>query len=300
MSGYPYGQFNEDHVYASHTVSPQQQQPPQLQQFQHQQTPQEQPGAYPQWETIEQLEHQHRQPQNIEMSMHSPLDLDLTPMQTPTSASFQSRPLEIDFDEPQHMVPSQTSPINNSPIHLVDPHMIQQQQALAQHQRQQLRQQQQHQLLMSRPGSSTGPLLFSNPAQPPTPGPSMSANLPGTAGAVRSSSTRDIRATEIHPYYRHSPAPPPPGGVAAFLLGSSSAAPSPASSASSSKKVGATSIPPRARKPSVRFSQPDKLPILLPTGMAPRPKSSRTQAKAMPSPAVPPVVRLPFTGSSTE
>jgi hypothetical protein len=298
MSGYPYGQFNEDQIYANHSVSPQQQQPPQLQQFQqHQQTPQGPPGAYPQWETLEQLEHQHRQQQDMGMSMHSPLDLDLTPMQTPTSASFQSRPLEIDLDDSQHTVPSQTSPINDSPIHLVDPHMMHQQ-ALAQHQRHQLQQQQQqHQLLMSRPGSSTGPLLFSNAAQPPTPGPSTSANLPGTAGAVRSSSTRGMRATEMHPYYRHSPAPPLPGGVAAFLLGASSAAPSPAASASSSETVGATSIPPRARKPSVRFSQPDKLPAPVPTGMAPRPKSSRLQAKA---PAVPPVIRLPFTGSSNE
>ena len=238
MSYPPFEHFSE--MYGSTPSTPNTQQPQQQQQAHPDPS-----GAYPQWETIE---------RDMEMHLHgSPHDVDTTPIQTPTSASFHSRSLpqiDLDLEEHPHTISGQgyglpysahPSPVDNAPILLHHPHEVDPQQAqatlLAQAQQQHFEYQQQ----MSRSASASttmdpSHLSRTSPSPPRSmllaPGSSTGAGAnPG--GPVRSSSTRALRARETRPYNR-----PSAGSNMATFLGvgasekssESSAATSPAAS----------------------------------------------------------------------
>ena len=264
-------------------------------------------GGYPQWETIEQQQHQQHQ-------IESPLDtsMDSTTPTGPTPIAFRSINIEMD-EMSRNIMPSPVAQIDDTPITLHHPHALHQQLHLQQqhHQQQQFLQQQQqyhHQQSRhpslepfsthsSRPGSSqlhmvTSPTDLFRPRStaPHTPNPTTesgpsTSNPPGrrgtsrkTSGPIRSSG-RVTRSQHQAPYYR-----PTPASTTASYLGLEV----PPHAGSSSSTSSTPRIPQRAeltqRKQTVRFTAPN---LVAPSPIQTRAASRAAASSVMPSPVVP-------------
>ena len=267
--------------------------------------------GYPQWETIEGGEQQRHQQHQTE----SPLDtsMDSTTPTGPTPIAFRSINIEMD-EMSRNIMPTSAVQIDNTPITLHHPHVLQQhhlQQHHHQQQQQFFQQQQYHQQHQqsrhpsvepfsthsSRPGSSSQLHVVTSPTDlfrpqsttPITPiatteaGPSTS-NTAGrrgtrkTSGAIRSSN-RVTRSQQQAPYYRQSPA-----STAVSFLGLEVPHAGSAGSSTSSTPRIPQQAEPTPRKQTVRFTA-------VTTG--PEPVQTRAASRAAASSAMPsPVAQL--------
>ncbi|KAF9527410.1 hypothetical protein CPB83DRAFT_895220 [Crepidotus variabilis] len=244
-----YGQYSgTNEMYGSNPSTPAQQQ---LQ------------DSFPQWETID----RHHQ-----LDHHSPLET--TPLPTPSSANFQMH-LEGDHEDPgppPMVVPSQTSPVDDTPILLHPPTEVPH---------------------IHPPPRRPGPtemhpidaLIFRPPGSSSsaasTPGSSGTAHASSSkpSGVVRTNQTTRGRPPSSHPYYRPS--------VTQVGIGASFVAPRHAGSSTANATMTTRA---QAKKQNVRFAGATPQ-----GGMVPRPATRTTSgSSSMPSPTQ----RVGFFGGS--
>ena len=259
-------------------------------------------GGYPQWETLD--PHSHVD--------HSPMVHDLEEMDTPTPTAttfdFQPHPNPGQMlDDPPHVVPSQSSPVDNAPILLHHPSEVplhhhrpsppahtQMRSYSGQHYRT-------HTPSPLSPGSQLLPLNAPLPPPPPSSG--------KTTGPIRSS-TRGGRAAQANPYYRPSPsnlsglATPfgmgGPGTVHSFPSSlASSTAPSPNPGGGTAATAPTTRTARRSSQ-TVRFSDTNLAPPMVCREAGPRTRAQSQTTKSMPSSSAQPSSQAPrASGSST-